>query len=78
LLSIPLIPLGHIAVDNYEKTEAMLALAAKQATIVITCKVKSNMVDYAAELAAKHTREEAMCRKLGRLPQVRSWGRLHL
>jgi len=44
------VPLGHIAVENYEETEAMLALAAKQATIVITCTVKSNMVDDGAQL----------------------------
>jgi len=61
------IPLVHIAVDNYEETEAMLALATKLATI--TCKVKANMVDYGAELAAKQTRVEALCRKLGRRPQ---------
>ena len=61
------IPLVHIAVDNYEETEAMLSLATKLGSI--TCSVRPNLVDYDAELAAKRARVEALCSKLGRRPQ---------
>ena len=61
------IPLVHIAVDNYEETEAMLSLATKLASI--TCNVRPKLVDYGAELAAKQARIEALCRQQGRRPE---------
>ena len=61
------IPLVHIAVDNYEETEAMLSLASKLASI--TCSVRPTIVDYGAELAAKLARVEALCSALGRSAQ---------
>ena len=61
------IPLVHIAVDNYEETEAMLSLASKLASI--TCSVRPTIVDYGAELAAKRARVEALCSALGRRAQ---------
>lgn len=61
------IPLIHIAVDNYEETEAMLTFAQKMTSIC--SKVQPNLVDYGAELATKQSRIEALCRKLGRRPQ---------
>ena len=59
--------LVHIAMDNYEETEAMLSLATKLASI--TCNVRPNLVDYGAELAAKQARIDALCRTVGRRPQ---------
>ena len=61
------IPLVHVAVDVYEETEAMLSFASKLASV--TCKVHPKLVDYDAELAAKQSRIEVLCRKLGRRPQ---------
>jgi len=61
------IPLVHIAVDNYEETEAMLSLASKLASI--TCSVRPTIVDYGAQLAEKRARVEALCSALGRRTQ---------
>jgi hypothetical protein len=61
------IPLVHIAVDNYEETEAMLTLATKLASI--SCKVQTTLQDRRAQLADQQARVHALCQKLGRRAQ---------